>query len=106
DNVTIVYRWAENNMDRVPELLADLVRRQVAVMHVGGNTRPSLPRRRQPRRSRSSSSFPKTLSGSAIYTSREFSEIGGLMSYGTNIADAYRQARVGKGAPKRTGDHR
>src|SRR5262245_29861747 len=25
-------------MDRVPELLADLVRRQVAVMHVGGNT--------------------------------------------------------------------
>ena len=38
DNVTIVYRWAENNMDRVPELLADLVRRQVAVMHVGGNT--------------------------------------------------------------------
>src|SRR5215831_4685675 len=38
DNVTIVYRWAENNMDRVPELLADLVRRQVAVMYVGGNT--------------------------------------------------------------------
>src|SRR5262245_27095600 len=66
DNVTIVYRWAENNMDRVPELLADLVRRQVAVMHVGGILRPSLPRRRQPRRSRSSSSFPKTLSGSAL----------------------------------------
>src|SRR5262245_7712230 len=38
DNVTILYRWAENNMDRVPELLADLVRRQVAVMYVGGNT--------------------------------------------------------------------
>jgi putative tryptophan/tyrosine transport system substrate-binding protein len=37
DNLTIVYRWAENNMDRVPELLADLVRRQVAVMQVGGN---------------------------------------------------------------------
>jgi hypothetical protein len=23
DNVTILYRWAENNMDRVPELVAD-----------------------------------------------------------------------------------
>jgi putative tryptophan/tyrosine transport system substrate-binding protein len=37
-DVTILYRWAENNMDRVPELLADLVRRQVAVMLAGGNT--------------------------------------------------------------------
>src|SRR6266542_7130665 len=38
DNVTILYRWAENNMDRVPELVADLVRRRVAVMQAGGNT--------------------------------------------------------------------
>jgi putative ABC transport system substrate-binding protein len=37
DNVTILYRWAENNMDRVPELVADLVRRQVAVMQAGGS---------------------------------------------------------------------
>ena len=33
----------------------------------------------------------------AIYTGREFSEIGGLMSYGTNIAEAYRQAGVHTG---------
>jgi ABC-type uncharacterized transport system substrate-binding protein len=38
DNVTIIYRWAENKLDRVPELMADLVRRQAAVILAGGNT--------------------------------------------------------------------
>jgi putative tryptophan/tyrosine transport system substrate-binding protein len=30
----------------------------------------------------------------AIYAQREYAEAGGLMSYGTNIADAFRQVGV------------
>src|SRR6266568_1985082 len=37
ENVAIVYRWAENQIDRLPELVAELARRQVAVFATGGN---------------------------------------------------------------------
>ena len=37
ENVTIAYRWAENQMDRLPELAADLVRKQVAVIVTVGS---------------------------------------------------------------------
>ena len=36
ESVAIVYRWAENQLDRLPELAADLVRRQVTVISTGG----------------------------------------------------------------------
>src|SRR3984893_8849531 len=37
DNVAISSRWAENQIDRLPELAADLVRRQVAVIATVSN---------------------------------------------------------------------
>jgi putative ABC transport system substrate-binding protein len=36
ENVTIIYRFAENQIERLPELAADLVRRQVAVIATFG----------------------------------------------------------------------
>jgi putative ABC transport system substrate-binding protein len=37
ENVAVEYRYAENRLDRLPVLAADLVRRRVAVIGAGGN---------------------------------------------------------------------
>ena len=50
ENVSVVYRWAENRLDRLPEMAAELVRRQVAVIVTTGGRPRRLPPRRLPRR--------------------------------------------------------
>src|SRR5499427_1957204 len=46
ENVAIVYRWAENQADRLPELAAELVRRQVAVIAATGGAASASPKTR------------------------------------------------------------
>jgi putative ABC transport system substrate-binding protein len=41
-SVAIEFRWAQGRLERLPELAADLVRRQVSVIFAGGGAEPAL----------------------------------------------------------------
>jgi hypothetical protein len=42
ENVAVEYRWAENQLDRLPALAADLVRKRVTVIFANGGTAPAI----------------------------------------------------------------
>src|SRR5262245_38037607 len=42
ENVAVEYRWAENQLDRLPTLAANLVRKRVAVIVATGGTAPAI----------------------------------------------------------------
>ncbi len=61
-NVTVEYHWLEGQYDRLPALMADLVRRRVAVIATPGSKPPRSRPKLRPRRSRSCSASAMTRS--------------------------------------------
>ncbi|MFL6948774.1 MAG: ABC transporter substrate-binding protein [Xanthobacteraceae bacterium] len=106
----IEYRWADNQLDRLPVLVADLLRRHLAL--IVGNTPSALETAFTTFAQRGAGAL---LSGSggfflsqrerivalaarhgipAIYYSRDYVAAGGLMSYAQSNPDSYRQAGI------------
>ena len=65
-NVTVEYHWLEGRYDRLTALMADLVRRRVAVIATPGTTPGTIAAKPPQRRSRSSSVSPKIRSSSVL----------------------------------------
>ena len=74
----IEYRWAHGQNDRLPTLVAELVRRQVSVIVILESMHGAL------------SAKAATQTIPIVF----MQAVGGLMSYGTNYFSAWRQAGV------------
>jgi ABC-type uncharacterized transport system substrate-binding protein len=86
-NVAIEYRWAEGQYDRMEKLAADLVGERADALFVGPDAFFNT-RRVQLANLAAHHSIP------TAFAVREYVEAGGLMSYGTSVADMYRQIGV------------
>ena len=99
-NVTIEYAWADNQLDRLPALVADreietafttLVQRGAGALLAGGTGGFLYSRRERIVALAARHRIP------AIYVNRDYVEAGGLMSYAPSITDAYREAGIYSG---------
>jgi hypothetical protein len=86
-NVAVEYRWAEGQYDRMEKLAADLVGERADALFVGPDAFFNT-RRVQLANLAAHHSIP------TAFAVREYVETGGLMSYGTSVADMYRQVSV------------
>ena len=106
-NVAMEYPWAEDHYDRIPELAADLVARKVSVIAAPSNATALAAKA-------ATSVIPIVIGPDpffqtrrvqlallaarhalpAAFSLRQYTEAGGLMSYGTSLIDVYRQVGV------------